>query len=43
MPTVSTKKNLAHGQDDLLGVLAALNGIDLHLLGGQAQGTEERA
>jgi len=27
----------AHGQDDLLSVLAALNGIDLHLLGGQAQ------
>ena len=31
----------AHGQDDLLGVLAALDGVDAHLLGGQAQGTEE--
>ena len=31
----------SHPQDDLLGVLVALDGIDPHRLGGQAQGAEE--
>ena len=30
-----------HGQGYLLGVLVALDGVDLHLLGRQAQGAEE--
>ena len=30
-----------HGKDYLLGVLVALDGVDLHLLGRQAQGAEE--
>ena len=30
------------GQGDLLGVLVALDGVDAHLLAGQAQGAEER-
>ena len=30
-----------HGQDYPLGVLVALDGVDLHLLGRQAQGAEE--
>ena len=30
-----------HGQGYLFGVLVALDGVDLHLLGRQAQGAEE--